>query len=1372
MACYYLVISSTHLSNGHFRGIKGVFRGPLHRNGTSLPGYAEKEKAITNALEDLKANFYCELCDKQYHKHQEFDNHINSYDHAHKQRLKELKQREFARNVASKSWKDEKKQEKALKRLHQLAELRKQSEWQDRKDSGGRRVSFLNSSSTGVAAMANPLASRGDPIFKTLRKAVEKHPQDGVVTHKDYRSTAGTKCTVACEVENLTLGSSGKHQELLQSKDSSHTESCTSPGDQFSPPSSEGSSGSPRAGVSFCFAKKASLKLESAASVFHENTEETNDCSKSYHYKAKQFMESFNSLASDETDTDEGKSVSVPQGQTDSTSTITQILRESEKDAKVPEITDSLQISNSSELLVSDTGLASSSKEIEKAKEFNEIGISPEARVSYQCQANNLYPQEKSCEGSDNGLIEHLTEFSLQKSVEDGHASALNCDLGVAETEKSLETSEIVVTSVEPDMNNSLITNITPKALSFLHVLSKDGSTSLQWPTELLLFTKTQPTISYGCNPLYFDFKLFKNTKTTTNDEANTDSNGEYLKNKIMVENEDSALISDTDTSIEKDDESLKPKKTKCSLDKLSPKNFESNTNNKEAKESGLNNSKYLNKNESNVSMYLDISQKALVAHNSSHSSKQKGCSKRHLDDCEKTVLSGINDKNSFSSLDCKAKKPKQSHLGLVSSEDKYDTQEYCKSSLKQYEYSNDINDCENEPCGCFGDKSNSHSRYLGCESDGSSLQNWRHLSSLKMYSGWHSTYLDTSNGSATSSYANTCSDRRSSDHKSRHHMPFFCERTHKSMEGCRNRKHNSTLSSDDNKEDQMFNTSSQRARKSKEKDVIITRKHKASKKNSRQSHPHHKCKSKQHRNSHPYYNNKYSDGRGRHFSEKSHLRQASSCERSGYRRSRCNSSGSFQNSKVYSLHKSNRESNIGADNYDGTVRKEDPLHSNIPNSAFYSRNYENRLSVNSLGKIAVDENKSSTVKLLSKRMQSKKEETANTHEGFSENCRMQMKNYSQNYFTVKLPPSVSDTTILPVHEKVPVVNEDGMDNDEASTTVNGVIKNRVGESQKYELTVTTHTDYDSCLFKDIIRIGTGCHYVSTEIQTAVEGQSNPLISQMQPFIQNCDPVPDDFPGAFQSKSYSTATDSTDTKEEQIRLHEENIRSSPREGNPHLCYDRTMQNYIGIDHELQDCNKSVSPLATHPITFSPDEIDKYRLLQRQAQQHMQKEFFSKHLKVLPTTGSAAFSTTAASALQPVPIQQHASITTIRHALLQHYACSASVHHHNSHLPLTHIYPHSHSHFMPISLSPLTPTIIPTHPTFLSGHPIHLLSTAAIHPSQLTLQSLPQTALIPTLIAPHLSTGASASIYFHPLFHPILHGQGFHHHHFGFGHPHL
>ncbi|KAK3747009.1 hypothetical protein QZH41_011950, partial [Actinostola sp. cb2023] len=45
----------------------------------------EKDKVIGESLQDLKDMFYCELCDKQYFKYKEYDNHINSYDHAHKQ---------------------------------------------------------------------------------------------------------------------------------------------------------------------------------------------------------------------------------------------------------------------------------------------------------------------------------------------------------------------------------------------------------------------------------------------------------------------------------------------------------------------------------------------------------------------------------------------------------------------------------------------------------------------------------------------------------------------------------------------------------------------------------------------------------------------------------------------------------------------------------------------------------------------------------------------------------------------------------------------------------------------------------------------------------------------------------------------------------------------------------------------------------------------------------------------------------------------------------------------------------------------------------------------------------------------------------------
>ncbi|XP_024916733.1 uncharacterized protein LOC107989327 [Cynoglossus semilaevis] len=54
-------------------------------------------KVFRTWVEESDSKFYCELCDKQYVRHQQFDNHINSYDHHHKQRLKDLKQREFYR---------------------------------------------------------------------------------------------------------------------------------------------------------------------------------------------------------------------------------------------------------------------------------------------------------------------------------------------------------------------------------------------------------------------------------------------------------------------------------------------------------------------------------------------------------------------------------------------------------------------------------------------------------------------------------------------------------------------------------------------------------------------------------------------------------------------------------------------------------------------------------------------------------------------------------------------------------------------------------------------------------------------------------------------------------------------------------------------------------------------------------------------------------------------------------------------------------------------------------------------------------------------------------------------------------------------------
>ncbi|KAA0703339.1 Zinc finger protein 804A [Triplophysa tibetana] len=68
MACYYLVISSTHLSNGHYRSIKGVFRGPLCKSTGGESPHADNcvlnvmgdfvQKLIIKNIESQKSNIF------------------------------------------------------------------------------------------------------------------------------------------------------------------------------------------------------------------------------------------------------------------------------------------------------------------------------------------------------------------------------------------------------------------------------------------------------------------------------------------------------------------------------------------------------------------------------------------------------------------------------------------------------------------------------------------------------------------------------------------------------------------------------------------------------------------------------------------------------------------------------------------------------------------------------------------------------------------------------------------------------------------------------------------------------------------------------------------------------------------------------------------------------------------------------------------------------------------------------------------------------------------------------------------------------------------------------------------------------------------
>ncbi|XP_059929117.1 uncharacterized protein LOC132473144 [Gadus macrocephalus] len=148
MACYYIVISSTHLRDGQLRSIKGVFRGPIgssgHRN-----------------ADEGDSSLYCELCNKQYLRPQQFDNHINSYDHHHKQRLKELRQREFYRALAcrrQRRLREERRRQRSFRRPRHL---------QNEERRGGGEEEEEGERRDGVFAPGS------GPMFRSTTVAVE-----------------------------------------------------------------------------------------------------------------------------------------------------------------------------------------------------------------------------------------------------------------------------------------------------------------------------------------------------------------------------------------------------------------------------------------------------------------------------------------------------------------------------------------------------------------------------------------------------------------------------------------------------------------------------------------------------------------------------------------------------------------------------------------------------------------------------------------------------------------------------------------------------------------------------------------------------------------------------------------------------------------------------------------------------------------------------------------------------------------------------------------------------------------------------------------------------------------------------------------------
>ncbi|NXV11564.1 Z804B protein, partial [Cepphus grylle] len=1286
--------------------------------------YAEKEKAAAKALEDVKANFYCELCDKQYHKHQEFDNHINSYDHAHKQRLKDLKQREFARNVASKSWKDEKKQEKALKRLHQLAELRKHI--------------------TGSG-----------PLLKAPRLVVEKQQSpDGILLYKGGKFTASSQRTATSEGQGFSSSVLGRQQFII-SRHQYPTERPHGLGNQVSQVFPDSTNSSQRAGVSFSFSKKVPLKLESSASVFSENSEEGYDCSESPNHKTKQALEGFHSGTLLEEDVkaslDKGPPVTQDQMNLDNSALShvaakPKMLHENDKssDRELEEKVSAHSSFSKVKLQLSNLDFSGSLRETEQESKSTESEQLLETLISPSCQASNFCTQPNTYKHSNAHLPGQLPE--LPQQPEPQLASASNSP-GVIKRERSLESSETTNGKMETLPRETMVKEVKPQALPFLHVVSKDGTTALQWPTELLFFTKTEPCISYGCNPLYFDFRLSLNHRDGKQHETNKASCKEHSINKTADENEASGLIKHKQMSNEQDNQLLKPKKMKGSLNPRKTKQKAESDIGKEMNENGQKCiADYLNENIPKVPTYLDVSQKDYVTEKSLHTTTARRPLKHHFHSCERKKQTIRNENISFSAFMSRIKKSKAAKCHLIYSEEKRENQNDCRTVQDVASCNSDISDSGRDSTGSFlSYKSSSNSRYSENEGCGSYMKCWRFPSPQKSSSDRHSSYSDTLvNGMG--SYMGYTSPT-SNDH-SRNHLLFCCKRKSKTAERhkCKHRKHKHIFISDDTDEDYLCHSRTHRTRNCTQRG---TTKHQRC---SRHKVLQHRDRSKHSRRRHRHFGKAYSRSRSYHGSKSCSTRDSRSSERSSSKRiSRGSSSGSSSKEIDNCDNKAKEDTERGSNTEAG---KSETAHYDSLNVNGQSKNFAT-CSSETLAKDVCGKRKSLTAKLLLERVQSKKtQEQMHDSERFPNTCGVELKDHSRSHCALQLPSSVDDLTMLPLPEKLLSIGENDMGHNEISSLETSVKKNNFEVSERTNVALSTGTGYDHGLFKDIIQIGTGYQSPSIKRNTAIKEQPNLFISEVQPFIQSCDPVPNDFPGAFPSNRYSVVANSTETKE----LHDVNMDSNRAEGS--LC-DNAMQKYDDTVNDLEVYSKSTSPpLMQQPITFSPEEVDKYRLLQLQAQQHMQKQLLAKHLKVLPAPGPAAFSATPA--VPALPVQQHATVTTIHHTLLQRFAVSASVHPHGSHLSLAHLHPLSQAHFAPISLSPLTPALIPAHPALLTGHPLHLVSTAPLHPSPLTFPALPHTAYIPALFTPHLNAATPSPIHPNPLVHPLLQGQEPHH----------
>ncbi|XP_030076228.1 G patch domain-containing protein 8 isoform X2 [Microcaecilia unicolor] len=1357
--------------------------------------YMDKEKAIAKALEDLRANFYCELCDKQYQKHQEFDNHINSYDHAHKQRLKDLKQREFARNVSSRSRKDEKKQEKALRRLLELAEQRKQSE----------------------------CAPGSGPMFKTTIVAVDEEgvaENDQECPSGSYSSVIQTSSLpVVAEPaldKSLPLNSVQSINALASGQALAHTTPALSfgiknqPGNQLQ-----------KTCVSFSFAKKVPVKLESSASVFEDQSEEVGAGDETkVDERAPSDLGGIQKLGEAEnSNSTDSKADEEDQEERDSgaslASTLSKLKKmkgeerslqtEPEYYHYMPPAHCKVKPNFQFLLFMRSTDQIEAGKSTQDQKKSN----SPSPKV---CKAEKMAdagtsPQlQKELATSDHTEQVNKMEMKEQNSETTNGQSAENRALDV---DASKETSKTLDCGKELD---------GPKQPTgpFFPVLSKDESTTLQWPSELLFFTQVQPVISYSCNPLYFDFKLSRNkdakakgeekAKSTPGPSKESPQSSESTENSktnkgmdtttagLDVKVEIKGLVDTYETQLNQEESSASCGKLSGTSDDLKgipskkDKTGKSHKHKKKKKHKKAGKHKRKRKEEmaaGGEKLKKQKKHKHKKIKSSLSTEPEKGLKNDALQD------SNLSQKRKCRSQDELQRKSLSTDEGCGSSKKDDTTSAFQEHSSKKHKSETPQSSSSRRQSSVKPESSrtNHKSRHSSGDND-SDRSHHKHCRQKSL-----SHFSDDDSGSDLSRSRSRSGRRRSSRRTSRRsystssdgssdHSRYSSWRSYSDdsdYSEYSNRSRGGSKRSHGSEDDSDYNSKKSRSKRHKytssEDDYSLSRSRSRSRSRSHtrargrsstrsrgrtRSSSRSRSRSKRRSRSITGHSWKRSRSYSRDRSRSTRSHSQRSISRKGSRGhdspgDRRSSRRDFNHSKIYRSQSPRYSRSAGRS--EGHLKKGDSKSGDakISSSGSLKKSSDNELGTE--GKHTL------TAKQLLEKIQSRKIEKPGTSEEpvtGPNKVGLKLKDPPQGYFGPKLPPSLGNKPVLPLIGKLPTIRkpcttkkceESGAEKGEQEHEEEEVSGTEIPLAENIS-TLENVVKQDKCV----------------DIQDHISEDS----SEVPPVPQVVQDLPDSYSSTEQllPHGYMTDTDDDGTALESVGNDNQHF---PVETSmiPLVPETEHFSGYVsqnedpGIGEPEGVEDSSLAPLESQPITFTPEEMEKYSKLQQAAQQHIQQQLLAKQVKAFPATTAMA---PVAPTLQPIHIQQPTaasatSITTVQHAILQHHAAAAAaaaaigIHPHPQ--PLAQVHHIPQPHLTPISLSHLTHSLIPAHPaTFLTSHPIHIIPASALHPGPLTLHHVPH-ALYPTLLAPRPAAAATA-LHLHPLLHPIFSGQDLQH----------